>query len=100
MLGSPSRGTAPFGLSGGGDVGDIMLDVQTRAAGMSRVWMCVGGRFQDRDDVGRRAWVLILFIGVPGLSLVVFIDIHYELETSHDGREVFLKLEVRRKIPS
>jgi len=41
--------------------------------------------------------VLIPFIdGVSGISLVV-VDIHYELEASHDGRQS-LKLEIRDQV--
>jgi len=64
---------------------------------MSRVWMGVGGFFKKLElaRVGRSAF---LFIGVPGVRLVVVVDIHNELEASHDGRVVSLKLEVRYQV--
>ena len=49
---------------------------------MSRVWMWidVGGLLDDVTGIGRR---VVPFIGV--VRLMVFVDIHYELEASHDG---------------
>jgi hypothetical protein len=78
----------------------LVLDDQTGgAADMSRVWRGVGGFFKELElelaRVGRRG---ILFIGVPGVCLVVVVDIHYELEASHDGRVVTLDLEVRYQV--
>ena len=49
----------------------------------------------ERSGGGRRAWILILFCGVPRVGLMVVIDVHYELEASHDGRQRSLDLEVR-----
>jgi hypothetical protein len=78
----------------------LVLDDQTGgAADMSQMWRGVGGFFKKLElelaRVGRRG---ILFIGVPGVCLVVVVDIHYELKASHDGRVVTLKLEVRYQV--
>ena len=44
-----------------------------------------GGR-GERTGGGRRGWILILFDGVPGVDGTVVINVHYELEASHDRR--------------
>jgi len=44
------------------------------------MWIDVGGLLDDVTGIGRR---VVPFIGV--VRLMVFVDIHYELEASHDG---------------